>query len=97
MTVIRKAIDHKVNHDYLQDLCIIYTVFRTAALNDIVNIVQYLHNYCCALHIHCKERKYGELLKDGFDLAKQVKSWDMQALSNGFDFEKYNVLTYAKR
>ncbi len=96
IAVIRKAIDHKVNPDYLQDLCVIYTVFRTAQLNGIKDIITYLHDYCCALHIYCKEKRYGELLKDGFDLGKQVKSWDMKALSQGFDFEKYNVFTYAK-
>ena len=48
---------------------------------------------CC---FSCKEKQYGELLKDGFDLGKQVKSWDMKALSQGFDFEKYSVFTYAK-
>ena len=96
MTVIHKAIDHKVKPDYLQDLCVIYTMFRTAQLNGITDIIKYLHDYCCALHIYCKEQQYGELLKDGFDLGKQVKSWDMKALSQGFDFEKYIVLTYAK-
>lgn len=74
MAVIRKAIDHKVNLDYMQDLCVIYIVFRTAQLNDITDIIKYLHDYCCALHIYCKERQYGELLKDGFDLGKQAKS-----------------------
>ena len=53
-------------------------------------------SYCCALHIYCKEKQYTKLLKDGFDLNKQVKSWDMKALSQGFDFEKYSVFTYAK-
>lgn len=96
MAVIRKAVDHKVNPDYLQDLCVIYTVFRTARLNGITDIIKYLHDYSCALHIYCKEKQYTELLKDGFDLGKQVKSWDMKALSQGFDFEKYNVFTYAK-
>ena len=96
MAVIRKAIDHKVNPDYLQDLCVIYTVFRTAQLNGITDIIKYLHDYCCALHIYCKEKQYTKLLKDGFDLNKQVKSWDMKALSQGFDFEKYSVFTYAK-
>lgn len=96
MAVIRKAIDHKVNPDYLQDLCIIYTVFRAAQLNGITDIIKYLHDYCSALHIYCKEKQYEELLKDGFDLGKQVKSWDMKTLSQGFDFEKYSVFTYAK-
>lgn len=96
MAVIRKAIDHKVNPDYLQDLCVIYTVFRTAQLNGITDIIKYLHDYCCALHVYCKEKQYTKLLKDGFDLNKQVKSWDMKALSQGFDFEKYSVFTYAK-
>ena len=57
---------------------------------------KYQHDYCCTLRIYCKEQQYGELLKDGFDLNKQVKSWDMKALIQGFDFEKYNVFTYAK-
>ena len=96
MAVIRKAIDHKVNPDYLQDLCVIYTVFRTAQLNGITDIIKYLHDYCYALHVYCKEKQYTKLLKDGFDLNKQVKSWDMKALSQGFDFEKYSVFTYAK-
>lgn len=96
MAVLRKAIDHKVNPDYLQDLCVIYTVFRTAQLNGITDIIKYLHDYCSALHIYCKEKQYTKLLKDGFDLNKQVKSWDMKALSQGFDFEKYSVFTYAK-
>ena len=96
MAVIRKAIDHKVNPDYLQDLCVIYTVFRAAWLNGITDIIKYLHDYSCALHIYCKEKQYTELLKDGFDLNKQVQSWDMKALSRGFDFEKYDVFTYAK-
>ena len=96
MAVLRKAIDHKVNPDYLQDLCIIYTVFRAAQLNGITDIIKYLHDYCSALHIYCKEKQYTKLLKDGFDLNKQVKSWDMKALSQGFDFEKYSVFTYAK-
>ena len=96
MAVIRKAIDHKVNPDYLQDLCVIYTVFRAAWLNGITDIIKYLHDYSCALHIYCKEKQYTELLKDGFDLNKQVKSWDMKTLSRGFDFEKYDVFTYAK-
>ena len=67
-----------------------------AIYNGITDIIKYLHDYCRSLHIYCKEKQYTKLLKDGFDLNKQVKSWDMKALSRGFDFEKYSVFTYAK-
>lgn len=34
--------------------------------------------------------------KDGVSLDKQIKTWDMKKLSDGFDFEKWNLTNYKK-
>ena len=30
-------------------------------------------------------------------LEKKIKSWDMQSLSEGFDFEKHNIFNFSKK
>lgn len=71
-----------------------FTVFQTAARVGIEDIHSYLREYCHALYKYCFEKQWTQAYKDGVSLDKQIKTWDMKELSKGFDFKKWNLVTY---
>ena len=98
LTVLRKNICWKATVEYMEDLCMIYSVFETARKNRISDPVRdWLRPYARKLWIYCVEKKYTEEIRDGKSLEKKIISWNMQQLSNGFDFSAYNILNRKKQ
>ena len=73
----------------------IYSVFATAKANDI-DIVEFLREYCHALCKYCIEKKWTEEIKNGKNPEKKIIDWDMKTLSEGFDFNEWDLVTYNK-
>lgn len=94
LTLLRKTIYHKVSQEYSKDMAMTLTVFQTAARVGIEDIHSYLREYCHALYKYCFEKQWTQAYKDGVSLDKQIKTWDMKELSKGFDFKKWNLVTY---
>ena len=98
ITVLRKNINWKATVEYMEDLCMIYSVFETARKNNINDPVnEWLRPYARELWCYCVEKKYTQEIRDGMSLEKKIKSWDMQSLSEGFDFEKHNIFNFSKK
>lgn len=98
ITVLRKNINWKATVEYMDDLCMIYSVFETARKNNINEPVnKWLRPYARELWCYSVEKKYTQEIKDGMSLEKKIKSWDMQSLSEGFDFQKYNIFNFSKK
>lgn len=89
LTVLRKNCYFKSSNEYMEDLCIIYTVFRTMARRKVENSKSVLRQYCRALYSHCLDEGYTKAYRDGMELNKKILSWDMLQLSTDFDFESY--------
>lgn len=53
--------------------------------------------YARELGCYCMEKKYTQEIKDAMSLEKKIKSLDMQSLSEGFDFQKYNIFNFSKK
>ena len=96
LTLLRKGIYHKVNPEYSKDMAMLFTVYQTAERVGIEDIHSYLRDYCHALFKYCYEKQWTQAYQDGTTLDKQIKSWDMKNLSEGFDFEKWNLVNYKK-
>ena len=94
LTLLRKGIYHKVNPEYSKDMAMLFTVYQTAERVGIEDIHSYLRDYCHALFKHCYEKQWTQAYADGTHIDKQIKSWDMKKLSEGFDFEKWNLVNY---
>ena len=94
LTLLRKGIYHKVNPEYSKDMAMLFTVYQTAERVGIEDIHSYLRDYCHALFKHCYEKQWTQAYQDGTTIDKQIKSWDMKKLSEGFDFEKWNLVNY---
>ena len=73
----------------------IYSVFATAKANDI-DIVEFLREYCHSLYKYCIEKKWTEEIKNGKNPEKKIIDWDMKTLSEGFDFNEWDLVTYNK-
>lgn len=98
ITVLRKNINWKATVEYMDDLCMIYSVFETARKNNINDPVnKWLRPYARELWCYCVEKKYSQEIKDGMSLEKKIKFWDMQSLSESFDFQKYNIFNFSKK
>ena len=96
LTILRKTIYHKVSQEYSKDMAMTFSVFQTAARVGIDDIHSFLKDYCHDLYKYCFEKQWTQAYKDGVSLDKQIKTWDMKKLSEGFDFEKWNLTNYKK-
>lgn len=96
MVVLRRNLSGwKQNAEYVEDMCIIYSLFETIRRNGRIHDVRaYLTEYCHALWQHCVQRRLSEVNKAGGDLSVQIKDWDMIKLSEGFDASKWSPLRY---
>lgn len=77
-------------------MAMLFTVYQTAERVGIEDIHSYLKDYCHALFKYCYEKQWTQAYQDGTHIDKQIKSWDMKKLSEGFDFEKWNLVNYKK-
>lgn len=89
LTVLRKNCYFKSSSEYMEDLCVIYTVFRTMARRGMSTPKHALRNYCRGLYSYCLDEGYTQAYREGKDLNKKILSWDMQKLSAGFNFEDH--------
>lgn len=71
--------------------------FSVLSTNLRKNLNKWLRPYARELWCYCVEKKYTQEIKDGMSLEKKIKSWDMQSLSEGFDFKKYNIFNFSKK
>lgn len=92
ITVFRKNANWKATISYMEDLCMLYSVFMTAKKNGIDDVSKYLRTYCRAVYNHCVSKQWTEAIRTGKSLTKKIISWDMIDLSKDFDFTKYQII-----
>lgn len=92
ITVFRKNANWKATISYMEDLCMLYSVFMTAKKNDISDVYGWLRTYCRDLYKYCLEKQWTAYIKEGKSLTKKILTWDMPSLSEGFDFGKYQLI-----
>ncbi len=92
LTVLRKNCNFKATIEYMQDLCMMYSVFMTAKKNGITDVYSYLRKYSRDLYQYCLEKQWTVYIKEGKSLTKKINTWDMVNLSIGFDFSQYQLI-----
>ena len=92
ITVFRKNANRKATISYMEDLCMLYSVFMSAKKNGIDDVYGWLRRYCRDLYKYCLEKQWTTYIKEGKSLTKKIITWDMVALSEGFDFNKYQII-----
>ena len=95
LAIFKKNVFWLGSYNGVNDMNKIYSVFATAKANDI-DIVEFLREYCHALYKYCIEKKWTEEIKNGKNPEKKIIDWDMKTLSEGFDFNEWDLVTYNK-
>ncbi|WP_295366174.1 transposase [uncultured Succinivibrio sp.] len=92
ITVFRKNANWKATISYMEDLCMLYSVFMSAKKNGIDDVYDWLRTYCRDLYKYCIEKQWTTYIKEGKSLTKKILTWDMVSLSEGFEFKKYQII-----
>ena len=92
ITVFRKNSNWKATISYMEDLCMLYSVYLTAKKNGISDVYGWLRNYCRDIHAFCLEKQWTVCIKEGKSLTKKILVGDMISLSVGFDLSKYRLI-----
>lgn len=92
ITVFRKNANWKATISYMEDLCMLYSVFMSAKKNGIDDVYGWLRTYCRDLYKYCIEKQWTAYIREGKSLTKKILTWDMVSLSEGFDFSKYQII-----
>jgi len=92
ITVFRKNANWKATISYMEDLCMLYSVFMSAKKNGIDDVYGWLRTYCRDLYRYCIEKQWTTYIKEGKSLTKKILTWDMVSLSEGFEFNKYQII-----
>ncbi len=92
ITVFRKNSNWKATISYMEDLCMLYSVFMSARKNGIDDVYGWLRTYCRELYKYCLEKQWTAYIREGKPLTKKILSWDMVSLSKGFDFSRYQII-----
>jgi hypothetical protein len=92
ITIFRKNYNLKATISYMEDLCMLYSVYITAKKKGISDVYGWLRTYCRDLYAFCLEKQWTACIKDGKSLTKKILVWDMVSLSAGFDFSKYQLI-----
>ena len=71
ITVFRKNSNWKASIFYMEDLCMLYSVYMTAKKNGIRDVYGWLRNYCRNLYAFCLEKQWTACIKDGKSLTKK--------------------------
>ena len=94
ITVFRKNANWKATISYMEDLCMLYSVFMSAKKNGIDDVYGWLRTYCRDLYRYCLQKQWTTYIREGKSLTKKILTWDMVSLSEGFDFSKYQIVKY---
>lgn len=89
ITVFRKNVNWKATISYMEDLCMLYSVFMSAKKNGIDDVYGWIQAYCRDLYKYCLEKEWTTYIKEGKTLTKKILVLYMESLSEGFDFSKY--------
>ena len=92
ITVFRKNANWKATISYMEDLCMLYSVFMSAKKNGIDDVYGRLRTYCRDLYRYCLQKQWTTYIREGKSLTKKILTWDMVSLSDGFDFSKYQII-----
>lgn len=92
ITVFRKNANWKATISYMEDLCMLYSVFMSAKKNGIDDVYGWLRTYCRDLYRYCLQKQWTTYIREGKSLTKKILTWDMVSLSDGFDFSKYQII-----
>jgi len=97
ITLIRKAMDHKQNGDYAQDLAMIYSLLGTCKLNGI-DARRYITDYSRALYSYCLEKHFNKCYRDpklNWDPKENsyLQGWSFNEgnITEGFDFSAWSL------
>lgn len=95
LTIMRKNVYWIASIKGMDKMCILYSLWETAKKNGMTigMLENWLRKYCRALYKYCFEKNWTEALKEGKDYTKKLQNWDMEALSEGFNFQEWNLLT----
>ena len=88
-TIIRKNSFFMTSQRGINALCTILTVVKSLSLNGVKNPMAAMSNYCRALYSYCFDKAYTEAYLKDILPGKKLTSWNMIALSEGFDFDKH--------
>lgn len=94
LTVLRKNSNFMNTEKGMKCLCMIFTVWATLKKNGFESPSAFLYPYCRELLIHCVRENYTHYYFDDGDedpkkLSNKINTWNMEPLSEGFDFQKY--------
>lgn len=92
ITVFRKNANWKATISYMEDLCMLYSVFMSAKKNGISDVYGGLWTYCRDLYAFCLEKQWTACIKEGKSLTKKILVREMVSLSTDFDFSKYQLI-----
>ena len=92
ITVFRKNANWKATISYMEDLCMLYSVFMSAKKNGIEDVYGWLRTYCRDLYKYCIEKQWTAYIREGKSLTKKILNWDMVSLSEGFEFSNYQII-----
>lgn len=70
----------------------LYSVFMSAKKNGIDDVYGWLRTYCRDLYKYCIEKQWTAYIREGKSLTKKILTWDMVSLSEGFEFNKYQII-----
>ena len=72
ITVFRKISNWKATISYMEELCMLYSVYMTAKKNGISDVYGWLRTYCRDLYAFCLEKQWTACIKDGKSLTKKI-------------------------
>lgn len=94
LTVFRKSVNFMVSVEGAEDLCCVYSLWETAEKLRMENFERWLRGYCRTLHVHAVENQLTTAsIRDGWRPGKKIVTWDMKDLTDGFDFQAWNIMT----
>ena len=70
----------------------LYSVYMTAKKNGIRDVYGWLSPYCRDLYKYCIEKQWTAYIREGKSLTKKILTWDKVSLSEGFEFNKYQII-----